>query len=236
MRSIAVASSIVTCMIRRPVAIPGESRPGPGRLMNEKVLLIIGQHRHRACWREFPNRISIAVISGLTKPASGRMRNTSSRMLALAILLMSVALCVLPSQVDVSAEETRQTPLANVYESEIRPLLRRYCHKCHGGGDTIEGDVNLAAMKSWGDAAGQPETWRLVAEMLANRLMPPEEAEQPTEVDRSRLLDWVNRLSCDRRRGAFRRSRASHPSPPEQCGVYLHAARFDGHRVARPGS
>ncbi len=81
--------------------------------------------------------------------------------------------------------------LAASYDAEIRPLVARYCHKCHGGEDLIEGEINLAAMKRWDDAVQQPATWRLVAEMLGNRLMPPEDAEQPTEVDRARLLEWV---------------------------------------------
>jgi hypothetical protein len=110
-------------------------------------------------------------------------------MLALAFLMPAPFLCSLPSQAGVSAKEAGGPD--TVYESEIRPLLARYCHKCHGGGETIEGEVNLAAMKSWRDAAQAPATWRLVAEMLANRLMPPDEAEQPTEGDRARLLEWV---------------------------------------------
>ncbi|HEY3393806.1 MAG TPA: DUF1592 domain-containing protein [Lacipirellulaceae bacterium] len=101
-------------------------------------------------------------------------------------------LCSLLLQVIVSAEEAKSTGLANVYESEIQPLLGRYCYKCHGGADVIEGDVNLAAVERWGDATRHPPTWRLAAEMLSNRLMPPDDAQQPTEMERERLLAWIN--------------------------------------------
>jgi hypothetical protein len=107
-------------------------------------------------------------------------------------LLTSLALlCSSTALANVSAEEIKSATLAAKYDSEIRPLVARFCYQCHGGDDTTEGDIDLAAMKTWGDAARRPATWRLVAEMLGNRLMPPEDAEQPTEVDRARLLEWV---------------------------------------------
>ena len=81
--------------------------------------------------------------------------------------------------------------MADAYQSEIRPLMERYCHDCHGAADTVEGDINLAAMKNWDDAAKHPQTWQKVAEMLGNGLMPPEDAEQPTEAERAQLQKWV---------------------------------------------
>ncbi|HEX2476119.1 MAG TPA: DUF1592 domain-containing protein [Lacipirellulaceae bacterium] len=120
------------------------------------------------------------------------MRYVSLPLAAMTCLLAYAALfCPLSANGNVSAEGAKSAALAAKYDSEIRPLLARYCHKCHGGGDTIEGEINLAAMKTWDDAAKQPATWRLAAEMLGNRLMPPEDADQPTDVDRARLLEWV---------------------------------------------
>ena len=36
------------------------------------------------------------------------------------------------------------------------------------------------------------QTWQKVAEMLGNGLMPPEDAEQPTEAERAQLQKWVD--------------------------------------------
>src|SRR5882757_8003173 len=89
------------------------------------------------------------------------------------------------------AEQLSAPKLAAVYQSNVRPLMERYCHDCHGGSDTVEGDINLAAMKSWGDVSKHPKVWQKVAEMLGNELMPPQDAEQPTEAERDQLKKWV---------------------------------------------
>ncbi len=89
------------------------------------------------------------------------------------------------------AEEPSATKLAAAYQTDIRPLMERFCHDCHGSSDTVEGDINLAAMKSWDDVAKHPKVWQQVAEMLGNGLMPPEHSEQPTQAERDKLQKWV---------------------------------------------
>jgi hypothetical protein len=103
-----------------------------------------------------------------------------------------VFLCVLLAlSVRTLAKEPNAATLGVAYQKEIRPLLEHYCHDCHGGADVIEGDINLAAMKTWGDVAKHPKTWQKVAEMLGNGLMPPQDAEQPTKPEREQLQKWV---------------------------------------------
>lgn len=89
------------------------------------------------------------------------------------------------------AEEPSATKLGTAYQSNIRPLMERYCHDCHGSADTVEADINLVVMKSWDDVAKHPKVWQKVAEMLGNGLMPPEDAEQPTPAEREQLQKWV---------------------------------------------
>ena len=112
---------------------------------------------------------------------------------AVRFLLVPAAIsCLLnTSCATASAEEPNAAVLGEAYQSEIRPLMERYCHDCHGAADTVEGDINLAAMTNWDDAAKHPQTWQKVAEMLGNGLMPPEDAEQPTEAERAQLQKWV---------------------------------------------
>src|SRR4051794_31007868 len=89
------------------------------------------------------------------------------------------------------ADEPNASALGTAYHNEIRPLLEHYCHDCHGGADVVEADINLAAMKTWSDVTKHPKTWQKVREMLDNGLMPPQDAEQPTKVEREQLKKWV---------------------------------------------
>jgi len=88
-------------------------------------------------------------------------------------------------------DEPNAKVLGPQYRRDIRPLMERYCHDCHGASDVVEGDINLAAMKGWDDVARHPKTWQKVAEMLGNGLMPPQDAEQPTKEERAQLQKWV---------------------------------------------
>jgi hypothetical protein len=121
------------------------------------------------------------------------VNDRTSRTRPVSCFLVSAAALWLPLAfaMQVISEAPRSAALSGAYEPEIYPLLERYCHDCHGAADVVEGDIDLAAMKHWDDAVRQPATWRKVAEMLADRLMPPEEAPQPTDDERARLEQWV---------------------------------------------
>jgi hypothetical protein len=93
----------------------------------------------------------------------------------------------------VIAEAPRSAAVSNAYRPEIYPLLKRYCHDCHGAAEVVEGDINLAVMANWDEAAKHLSTWRRVAEMLEDGLMPPEDAPQPTEIEQVRLQQWVQK-------------------------------------------
>jgi Protein of unknown function (DUF1592)/Protein of unknown function (DUF1588)/Protein of unknown function (DUF1587)/Protein of unknown function (DUF1585)/Protein of unknown function (DUF1595) len=119
---------------------------------------------------------------------SYRLRMPAVRSLGMpaAVLWLQIVACA-----TASAEVPNAATLGEAFQAEIRPLLERYCHDCHGAADAIEGDINLAAIKKWGDAKKHARTWQKVAEMLGNGLMPPEDAAQLTEVERARLQKWV---------------------------------------------
>src|SRR3954470_11827303 len=116
------------------------------------------------------------------------LRIRAGRDLSIAAALLC---SLLGPRVSALAEESSATKLGAAYQSNVRPLMERYCHECHGGSDTVEGDINLAAMKTWDDVAKHPKMWQKVAEMLGNGLMPPQDADQPTEAERDQLKKWV---------------------------------------------
>lgn len=119
---------------------------------------------------------------------SGSLRTRAAQLLSLPT---AAAWLLLVSSNVVSAKPPIAEKLDTAYQKEVRPLLERYCHDCHGNADTVEGDINLSAVKTWADVTRHPKTWQKVAEMLGNGLMPPQDAEQPTAAEREQLEKWV---------------------------------------------
>ena len=80
--------------------------------------------------------------------------------------------------------------LAEDFGTTVRPFLNKYCLDCHGPNDP---EANLALDGLAGDLSRQDQqkTWQKVFEQLELAQMPPEDAEQPTDTDRSRVLSWI---------------------------------------------
>ena len=108
------------------------------------------------------------------------------------MLLASALLAVGPPRPTrhVAVEEADFTALATPYDKDVRPLLQRYCVRCHSA-KRHEGDVNLASFTSLAEVRKATKTWQKVLEMLDSGQMPPEEARKPTEAERFRLTAWV---------------------------------------------
>lgn len=87
---------------------------------------------------------------------------------------------------------------ATEYESSIRPVLDEYCGSCHSGG--TDNRIRFLEASSEDSVAAEPMLWRNVAMQLRNRTMPPS-GPQPSERDRMRIADWIDRTlragACD---------------------------------------
>lgn len=106
-----------------------------------------------------------------------------------------------------AAKEPDLETLASDYTKEIRPILQRYCTRCHSAQRT-EADIDLDAIGTFADVRKHPQTWQKVGEMLDSGQMPPREARKPSAEERTHLQDWV--------RGYLMieaRSRAGDPGP-----------------------
>lgn len=114
----------------------------------------------------------------------GRSR-TFSRRLAWAGLLLGLSLVVSPAW----AEPTSAIP--DEFQQQIRPVLRQFCYRCHGG-EKIKGDVNLTKFESARSVERDPKLWRTVMDKLRQRDMPPDGKPQPTEIDRQHIVNWVH--------------------------------------------
>ena len=74
-------------------------------------------------------------------------------------------------------------------------MLGTYCAQCHGNGES-EGDFELKDLmfESGNDSARQH--WEAVGRAISDRDMPPEDAEQPTDVEREQILAWVKKAAA----------------------------------------
>lgn len=92
------------------------------------------------------------------------------------------------------------------FQSEIQPLLKKYCFECHSGNDA-KGEIDFASLRSDQDIDAAFETWEQTAQRLIDREMPPDGELQPTESEKSKILDWYQRRfveSVQAKPGPFR--------------------------------
>src|SRR5205085_6824106 len=79
------------------------------------------------------------------------------------------------------------------FETDVQPILKTYCFKCHGPKKT-KGGVNFTKFTSEDSARRNPQPWLKVMNQLSERVMPPESAEQPTVEQRDRVVRWAEQL------------------------------------------
>jgi len=76
------------------------------------------------------------------------------------------------------------------YDTEVRPLLKKFCYDCHGN-DRQKADLNLEAFAGVGDVLKRRTLFKDVADMIHAHEMPPEDKPQPTTAQRLVITDWI---------------------------------------------
>lgn len=76
------------------------------------------------------------------------------------------------------------------YDEAIAPFLRSYCADCHTAG-AEEGNFALDKLTSKVTAEDQADQWLKVHDKLLLKQMPPEDADQPDEAMRQRVVGWI---------------------------------------------
>jgi len=79
---------------------------------------------------------------------------------------------------------------AAYFKSEIRPILSTFCIECHKEGKQID----FLAVKELSQIHSQRGNLRSAITQLRNRTMPPAKEEQPSEEDRRKAADWLERI------------------------------------------
>ncbi len=98
-------------------------------------------------------------------------------------LIVTLLVCI-----DTAAQDQL---LVTSFDSNIQPLLKQFCFECHSG-DQTEAEIDLASYQALADVRSEIKVWLSVREMLNTRQMPPKDARQPNDAERSRLQKWVN--------------------------------------------
>jgi hypothetical protein len=80
--------------------------------------------------------------------------------------------------------------LETSYRGDVVPLLAAYCRDCHSA-DQAEAEIDLDAFATLADVRRHPQTWQKVGAMLDSGQMPPKDAKQPSETERTKFRDWV---------------------------------------------
>jgi mono/diheme cytochrome c family protein len=76
--------------------------------------------------------------------------------------------------------------------AQLQKFSREYCAKCHNA-EKQKGDFNFEPHVAKANIAAERKVWEKVAELLENREMPPEDKPQPTEAQRTALIQWIDR-------------------------------------------
>src|SRR5262245_43405020 len=76
------------------------------------------------------------------------------------------------------------------FATDVRIVVVRDCQSCNTE-IVMEADVDLSIFAPLADVRRHRVAWQKVAEMLDSGQMPPKDEPQPSDVERSRLQQWV---------------------------------------------
>ena len=129
--------------------------------------------------------------------AASRIKRSSVLLLSGLLptgLLVYAATLPLASEANPPKAKAKATnsaaPAANGFETEVSPLMRKYCLSCHSGPNP-SGGVSLDKDKTTASVIKNRDTWENVARNISDNHMPPASGLQPTAVERDRITNWV---------------------------------------------
>src|SRR5262249_20588498 len=77
------------------------------------------------------------------------------------------------------------------YAQHIRPLLVKYCTKCHGGTEPSAG-LNLDVLTDEASALKKKDLWQKGSDMLRAGEMPPPKKPRPSAEEHDSILQWID--------------------------------------------
>lgn len=78
------------------------------------------------------------------------------------------------------------------FRNEVLPFTKKYCLDCHSGKEA-EGKLALDSFVDLRSVDAGGESWAKIRKYLQARLMPPPDADQPTEMELKAVIAWIDR-------------------------------------------
>ena len=96
-----------------------------------------------------------------------------------------------PAPAAVAALPVTSATLQLRFDTQVKPLLTQHCFRCHGGGKH-KGDVSLDKYATLVSIQSDRKTWLHVADVLGQKIMPPEERPPLKPDELAALTGWIN--------------------------------------------
>lgn len=98
-----------------------------------------------------------------------------------------------------AASADDSTPDKDGFEKQVKPLLARYCTRCHGGKEKT-GGLAFDQFQSVASVLEKRSVWQKMARNLNARIMPPDGELKPTTEEAQFLMGWIeretNKVNC----------------------------------------
>lgn len=115
------------------------------------------------------------------------------RRISVALLLASVAAAAWaanPAGETKSAPATTGTHTPAEFDRVVLPFLKQHCLRCHDEKDA-QGELRLDTLSRNFAGGGSAGHWGDVLERITAGEMPPEDEPQPTQDERTRIVEWI---------------------------------------------
>ena len=89
-----------------------------------------------------------------------------------------------------------RTAAAADFGQDVRPVLETYCFKCHGA-EKQKGGVKLHEAADVAAIYRDVKTWDKALAELRDHAMPPDDKPQPSDDERKRVIEWLDRTLND---------------------------------------
>ncbi len=105
-----------------------------------------------------------------------------------------------PNVTPTSLESSANKPPLPTFDQAVKPLVGKYCAKCHGLDEKNAG-IDFPKYTAETKVVDDRKTWTKVLDMLRSGEMPPEDEPQPSRQEREALVKWLdeslNRVDCE---------------------------------------
>lgn len=105
--------------------------------------------------------------------------------------MLALALCIPSVGIAQKKPAPKADPNKPSFEKDVAPVVTKYCVSCHAGKDA-PGGVTIPKGVTATQALKAGATWSRIAKNVANKHMPPAGLPAPSDVERRKLVAWVD--------------------------------------------